>query len=541
MTSPQTPQAEEPQVVEAPAQPDDEKTPDPRQENLLNRLLYRGVLPRYAFPTDVATFYVFDSNRSQFTRPAFRFSPSQGLAIALSQYAPGKEVWIANKRFVSGAIYSPMRNERFRAWQARRLYYECKNCRYACTRSVQEGHKGDVGDCPACGKEQSFGAARFWFRPPGFAHPVSVAEDVTPDDSPAKSYATRAKLDAPTPGTGEGNWLHVGDRIRVHYLREQLLVTNTGPRQEGYTYCTLCGLIEPTALATGRLVQTHAKPYPDQKDPICPGARTSMGVCLGTDFITDILLVSVRVDSPVRLTPGVLATEIALRTLSEVLAKAASVVLDLEEGEVQADYRAALTNEGQSGLEAEIYLYDTLAGGAGFSRRAGERAAAVLDQALKILSKCDCDSSCYRCLRSFKNKFEHDRLDRHLARDLLLYLLQGHLPQLDEQRAMRAASMLAEDVRRQSDGALQVQTDVAVSIPGVGDVTAPILVEADDGRQFIVAVSHPLSAHASPNEELREVAEFSPVPVLLLHDLRIRRSLPSATREVLVAAGSITP
>ena len=540
MTEASTPEQGEPQVIEAPAQPGDERTPDAGQENLLNRLLYRGVLPRYAFPTDVATFYVFDPNKSQFTRPAFRFSPSQGLAIALSQYAPGKEVWIANKRFVSGAIYSPMRNERFRAWQARRLYYECKNCHYACTRSVEEGNKGDVGDCPACGKEQVFGAARFWFRPPGFAHPVSVAEDVTPDDSPAKSYATRAKLDAPTPGKGEGNWLDVGERIRVHYLREQLLVTNTGPRQEGYTYCTLCGLIEPTALATGRLVQPHPKPYPDQKEPVCTGARASTGVCLGTDFITDILLVSVRVDSPVRLTPGVLATEIALRTLSEALAKATSVVLDLEEGEVQADYRAALTNEGQSGLEAEIYLYDTLAGGAGFSRRAGERAAAVFEQALKILSNCDCDSSCYRCLRSFKNKFEHDRLDRRLARDLLLHLLQGQLPKLDEQRAMRAASILAEDVRRQSEGALEVHTDASVSVPGVGKAIAPILVESDDGRRLIVAVSHPLSAQAYPEEHLRDVAEFSPVPVLLLHDLRIRRSLPSATREVLVATGVVT-
>ena len=27
--------------------------------NLLDRLLYKGILPRYAFPTDVAAFYVF--------------------------------------------------------------------------------------------------------------------------------------------------------------------------------------------------------------------------------------------------------------------------------------------------------------------------------------------------------------------------------------------------------------------------------------------------------------------------------------------------
>src|SRR5206468_9477338 len=77
--------------------------------NLLDRLLYKGVLPRYAFPTDVATFYVFDLGNTRGPLPAFRFTPSQGLAIALSQYAPGKEVWIANKRYTSGALYSPIK------------------------------------------------------------------------------------------------------------------------------------------------------------------------------------------------------------------------------------------------------------------------------------------------------------------------------------------------------------------------------------------------------------------------------------------------
>ena len=118
--------------VEAPAEPGEERPAgDALQENLLDRLLYRGVLPRYAFPTDVATFYVFDPANSRRGVPAFRFTPSQGLAVALSQYAPGKEVWIANKRYASGALYSPLKGERSRAWQQKQLYYECRNCRYA--------------------------------------------------------------------------------------------------------------------------------------------------------------------------------------------------------------------------------------------------------------------------------------------------------------------------------------------------------------------------------------------------------------------------
>src|ERR1039458_2394157 len=91
----------------------------PTSAFLLDRLLYKGVLPRYAFPTDVATFFVFDIDKSTPYKTAFRFTPSQGLALALSQYAPGKEVWVSGKLFVSGAVYSPMRSDLFEAWQNR--------------------------------------------------------------------------------------------------------------------------------------------------------------------------------------------------------------------------------------------------------------------------------------------------------------------------------------------------------------------------------------------------------------------------------------
>ena len=42
------------------------------QTNLLDRLLYKGVLPRYAFPTDVVSFYVFDRDNSTRFRAEFR-------------------------------------------------------------------------------------------------------------------------------------------------------------------------------------------------------------------------------------------------------------------------------------------------------------------------------------------------------------------------------------------------------------------------------------------------------------------------------------
>jgi ATP-dependent helicase YprA (DUF1998 family) len=508
---------------------------NPASENLLDRLLYKGVLPRYAFPTDVASFHVFDPNESTLFRPVFQYTPSQGLPVALSQYAPGKEVWIGNKLWTSGAIYSPMRSDRYQAWEARRLYYECSNCHYARTTPIDGGERYETKDCEACGEAGTFGPATLWLRPPGFAHPWSKPEGTSPDDQPAKSYATRAKLTAPTPAE-ESKWTRLNERLRVHHTRQHLLVTNRGPREEGYTYCTKCGLIEPTATPTSEVSAAHLKPYPDQREQACKGGGTVKELVLGTDFITDVLLVSIRVDAPVVLAPGFLATDVALRTICEALTKASCALLELESNELQAEYRPALTPAGRKGLEAEIYLYDTLPGGAGFAQRVGVLGPPVFERALHILDNCpeNCDRSCYRCLRSYKNKFEHSMLDRHIGASLLRYVLTGALPSLNAERLTRSTDILFQDLDRQGIEGLRLTRNESVESPGLGRVVAPIVAVNRHGVQFVIGLHGPLTPGEPTDPALREMKEYSAsLTVILIDELVARRNLPSATSELI--------
>ena len=189
----------------------------------------------------------------------------------------GKEVWIDNKLWTSGAIYSPIQSDRYEAWERRRLYYECKDCRFASTDTLEAGQPGETKDCEGCGGNGTFGPARNWLRPPGFAHPVDKDEGTSPDDQPARSYATRAKLTMPTPADPAG-WREVNQRLRVYNTRPHLLVTNRGPRDDGYNYCTRCGLIEPTASSTSEVGAAHRKPFPDSQQPNCAGGRMTTGV-----------------------------------------------------------------------------------------------------------------------------------------------------------------------------------------------------------------------------------------------------------------------
>ncbi|MGD0779139.1 MAG: DUF1998 domain-containing protein [Candidatus Solibacter sp.] len=513
----------------------DDRTP--ASEYLLDRLLYKGILPRYAFPTDVATFFVFDIDKSTPYKTAFRYTPSQGLTLALSQYAPGKEVWIAGKLFVSGAIYSPVSSDRYNAWQQRRLYYECGVCHYARTQLLTEGSKGERLDCPACGRPASLGEARYWLRPPGFVHPVSKPERTSSDDPAERSYATRAKLMAPSP-SDPGKWIGVTTQLRHYHLKNHLLVTNRGPRDEGYHYCTKCGVIEPSAAPNHTVFSPHPKPYPSGKDPNCPGDATSTGIVLGTDFITDVLLVSLTVAPPYRLSPGILATEVALRTASEAIAKAACELLELEVQELQAEFRPALTDNGQRGIEAEIYLYDTLPGGAGFAKQAGRLGKSLFERAVRILEHCPdtCDRSCYRCLRSYKNKFEHDLLDRHIGAALLRHVLNGEAMTLPPSRVQQSLDKLYYDLVRSNDPTITVQRAVSHAVPGVGTVTAPILVMGN-GQELIIDLNRPLCTDVPTEHELEEVRDFSAVPLVTVDELLVRRNLPRASAKILSAFG----
>ena len=124
--------------------------------------------------------------------------------------------------------------------------------------------------------------------------------------------------------------------------------------------------------------------------------------------------------APMQLKPGHYPTDVALRTVSEAIAKAGSQMLEIEPGELMAEYCPSLTAEGRNGLKAEIFLYDTLADGADFSSQLVERGTELFQRPLQLMNACpeDCDASCYRCLRSFKNKFEHILLDRYVGAEL---------------------------------------------------------------------------------------------------------------------------
>jgi ATP-dependent helicase YprA (DUF1998 family) len=242
---------------------------------------------------------------------------------------------------------------------------------------------------------------------------------------------------------------------------------------------------------------------------------------------------------PLSLRPGHSATAVALRTVSEALAKAASHLLEIEPGELMAEHRPALTPDGAQGIEAEVFLYDTLPGGAGFASQLPTRGEELFERAFHLMENCpeNCDASCYRCLRSFKNKFEHSLLDRHVGAELLGYLLTGRSSGFNKARLDRSIAGLYHDLLRQGVDGVSFSESIPQQV-GERQLMAPILAEARSGGRFVIALSAPLSSDEPADPALKVLCEGGfDAELILKNELLVRGNVAAATRDILRRIG----
>jgi ATP-dependent helicase YprA (DUF1998 family) len=490
------------------------------EESLLEALIGHAVLPRYAFPTDVVTFWV-----SKLRRPGdptfkrvFDYEPQRDLQLALTEYAPGRSLTIDKWRFESAALFSPYEPSAAPTLARRQPYTACRACSFVSL----DADAASLTLCPCCGSDQVVHA--HFITPAGFAPDINEKREV--DRGQAITYAgmtDRARLEVQDPGGDWNSELYAG-RLRVWTGPRMLTVVNKGVGDRGFRVCPDCGRSEPefgpgftqTTLVRGGNPVQHKHPL--EQGAICTGVADGP-FYLGHRFPTDALLLRMKVGSPMALgtpaTPGLLsrAARMALTSLVEAVALSASRELQIDEGEISGWWAPVL---GSRTDEAQLYLYDLLPGGAGYARAVGAALDDVFAATEQLLSECDCASSCYRCIRHYGNNYIHASLDRHLALHLLCHVRSGAVPAVSVGERSAALRGLRDylQIRR-----VTVQETVAI-----GDVEVPLIIESN-ARQVWVDVHHPLvdpaahpsavaAAAQSTFQELVELDLFT-----LVHDL----------------------
>ena len=146
----------------------------------------------------------------------------------------------------------------------------------------------------------------------------------------------------------------------------------------------------------------------------------------------------------------------------------------------------------------------------------------------------NCDASCYRCLRSFKNKFEHIDSSTGMSRaELLEFLITGALPDFDRDRLKESTLLLYNDLLRQGHEEFDFKLNASVTPKDERRLAVPILATAKGGRQTVIALSAPLAINHADAESVRELQDTSDdIQVVVVNELLVRGNLPAATREV---------
>jgi ATP-dependent helicase YprA (DUF1998 family) len=496
-------------------------------EELLEFLFSRGLLPSYAFPTDLTSFTVERPSRDQRGNETTEIveKPQQGIDKALSEYAPGRLIVINKETYRSGGVTAnvlPTQHDRAAPLFAdQTTLIHCDNCSYV--RDLESGEP-PATSCPVCASELQSTAMivpRVFLPENGRA----VDEDDREQDI---TYATGAQFPVPVGGDDLPPLLRAGDSLSYTVATDRKLVTaNKGQLQDdtynGFWVCDHCGRSALEDPPTG----LHQRPYKVEHSFGQPRApRQCNGqfqkVFLGHIFKTDLLLLRVEIESPiVRDTsdPVVLrALEDSLYSIAEALRLSASrhPQLDLDPSEFGAGFRIVPAAEAET-TYLDIYLYDTLSGGAGYAELAGRHLEDILNGVQELLEKCHCARSCESCLRHYHNQHLKDRLDRRVAGQLLRYARFGKIP--DEESVAEQAAHL-----RALKRLLELDEYKCTSNAPNGKAQAPVLVEKN-AKSLALGVKSGLLDDTWRGHSL-QTGQSGGAPHIILNDFILRRNLP---------------
>lgn len=497
------------------------------QKELLEFLFFHGLLPSYAFPTSLCSFLVEELKKNANGNWEIRTlqRPQQSMSKALSEYAPGRLIVIDKKTYRSGGVFADLpagEVNRARAlFKNSKKHVHCEACSFVRDPN-KAGGEGEI--CPVCGRELK---EETMILPEVFG--PENAEDLPEDDREQDiTFATMAQF--PQPVDPEAfTFTECGPNASFTHATDRTLVTvnrgKEGSQLGGFSVCVDCGyatVFDQYAPQAG----VHDRPYrqlgPKGTPPRCSGAFRR--VLLGHDFSTDLLLLRLKIAAPlVTNTVEVVVLQMledALHSIAEALRLAASRhrQLDLDPAEFGSGFRIEPALQDQVRM-LDIFLYDTLSGGAGYAEVAARNLPEILNATLALLEGCTCETSCTECLNHFHNQHLQQRLDRKLGASLLRYAVLGEKP---------CCSSPNEQIATLSQLRSSLELD-GFRCTAVGTPEIPLLAERD-GRRVAIGCYPGLIGTPEFMHTVRNASGVN--DTLELNEYLLRSNLPDAHQRV---------
>ena len=348
---------------------------------LLNFLGSRNVLPKYGFPVDVVELNLARSG----DEAASNLELSRDLGLAIADYSPGA-VTVAGKKLWRSVGLVRRADREWPQYE----WVRCKEC-----DAFRHGLVEAPLTCAACGSENHGDHGRFVLPLYGF-----VGE---PADSPGETRPIRRA----TMETFFGSYRDAppdfedieGLSLRRRYSRQgRITVVNKGPLGRGFRICEWCGFGQP--IDGTKAPSTHRRI--DQPGKACGGRFAHLH--LGHEYLTDVL--------EIQLTVPVASSQ--LRSALYAVLEAAPA-LDVARDDIDGTLHFGTV------ARPSLILFDAVPGGAGHVQRLGRRIADLLRLATERVANCECgeETSCYACLRGYRNQIWHETLTRRDAKAVL--------------------------------------------------------------------------------------------------------------------------
>lgn len=387
-----------------------------------------GFIPSYSFPKNIVSFFVEKDLERKYDSHEILYAPERDLALALSEYAPGRYVIIDKRIYKSGGIYANPRPKGYETNQAQFYfnnpdYYKdifiCSECNWFGLGKKDE----KFSRCPYCGANI---IKNKMLKPWGFAPEKGEEikyeyedEQYTYTEAPYYSYVPED-----TPMTS-----YKKSKIRFANIpNKHVLIVNMGNNRHGFNVCKKCGGAE-VAESEDNIRISITQPYHDRTICYHDGSIES-NIFLGYEFLTDMFMLDITYDTSKLVGNSNVEEKSILRaavtTLHEAIKKAVSLVLDIDYNEINGGWRPRKLNS--SDPHIEMFFYDNLSSGAGYSSLIGSILDEVLVKARNILSECECARACKNCLDNYWNQKNHQLFDRNLGLQLLDYAQYGKLP-----------------------------------------------------------------------------------------------------------------
>ena len=388
------------------------------EKKVLDVFLEDGIFPTYSFPRNVVGFSIEDYKGEKIEQ-----EPDRALDMAISEYAPGRLIVVNKKTYKSGGIYnfhSKFKDED-KEHPARKYFASKEYCKsvYYCENSSCNwvGYTNPGKICPFC-KQSSIKSQKL-VKPWGFA-PI---DGVNIREAEAEAEISFAELPSYASPIKDEEMTKSNDYKAIRFGRlidQPLTILNQGPEGKGFTFCEDCGAAVP-----GDDIVALQKIKPPYRHPRVKARCTHptdriTNAFLGHEFLTDMMLVEIELDSEKISTEyDAMWIDSAAQTLTEAMVLAAGQLLDVEFNDLKGGYRLRY-----AGLKVcvDIFLFDSLSSGAGYSSMLSGRISDLMKETQNVL-KCNqnCSTACHDCLKHFWNQRVHNKLDRHLAMQLLLW------------------------------------------------------------------------------------------------------------------------